>query len=159
MPRLAAAPVLYLDVDDTLVSWRGGNPHAGPGAREFLLWALERYEVRWLTTWCPNGAMEDRLLADLAKMLEIEPATIRGIRGFDWEGRSKLDGIAWLEHVLLDRPFLWVEDDYGVGERERAFLSAHRMLDRYRWVNVTERPDSLSRVHDELRSLPVGRLR
>lgn len=143
-------PVLYLDVDDTLISWRGGSPHAAPGAREFLLWALELYEVRWLTTWCPSGEMEESLVGDLARMLRVDRAVIRDIRGFDWEGLSKLDGVAWLEHVLLDRPFLWVEDDYGVGEAEIEFLAAHRMLDRYRWCNVTERPDSLRAIHQQL---------
>lgn len=150
MSTCAAAPVLYLDIDDTLVSWRGGSPHAGPGAREFLLAALDRYEVRWLTTWCPTGAMDDDLLSDLSRMLQIEVPVLRRIGGFDWEGLSKLDGIAWLEHLVLGRPYVWVEDEYGFGEGERAFLTAHRMLDRYRCVNVTERPHSLRRVHDEL---------
>lgn len=151
MASPAAHPVLYLDLDDTLISWRGGNPHAAPGARDFMLWALEHYEVRWLTTWCPNGEMEKSLLADLCKMLKIETATLRRVRGFDWQGHSKLDGIAWLEHIVLHRPFLWVEDDFGFGERELHFLAAHGLLDRYRWCNVTEHPDSLIRIHEQLR--------
>lgn len=144
-------PVLYLDLDDTLISWRGGNPHAAPGARDFVVWALERYEVRWLTTWCPTGEMERALADDLSHMLELPRETIRQIRGFHWEGGTKLDGIAWLEHLVLDRPFLWVEDDYGFGERELRFLAEHQMLDRYRWCNVTEHPESLIRIHEQLR--------
>lgn len=151
MASPAPPPVLYLDLDDTVVSWRGGSPHAAHGAREFITWALQRYEVRWLTTWCPTGEMEESLLRDLAKMLQMEPSTLRRVRGFDWEGRSKIDGIAWLEHVVLGRPFLWVEDDYGFGEREIRFLAEHGYLERYRWCNVTDHPDSLIRVHEQLR--------
>jgi hypothetical protein len=145
-------PVLYLDLDDTLISWEGGRPHAAPGAREFLLWALGHYEVRWLTTWCPDGEMEERLLGSLSRMVEIPMDDLRRVRGFDWDfRRCKLDGIAWLEHLVLERPFLWVEDDYGFGEREVRFLHEHGLLDRYRRVNVTEDPESLLRLHAELR--------
>jgi hypothetical protein len=141
-------PVLYLDLDDTLLSWQGGRPRAAPGARRFLLWALERFEVRWLTTWCPGGQMESSLLADLCTMLEVETSRLGHIRGFSWEATgSKLNGIAWLEHMAWERPFLWVEDGYGVREAERSFLAAQGFLDRYRHCNVTEDPMSLMRLH------------
>lgn len=148
-------PVLYLDLDDTLVAWpegREGSPRAAEGARDFLRWALERYEVRWLTTWCPDGRMAAELLSDLGRLLDLPDEALEGIRGMDWSGsRCKLDGVAWVEHVVAGRPFLWLEDDYGFGERERRFLEAHGMADRYRHVNVTEDAGALARVHRELR--------
>jgi hypothetical protein len=144
-------PVLYLDLDDTLVCWRGGHPRAAPGARDFVRWALARFEVRWLTTWCPDGEMADSLLLDLARLLEVQPSTLRHIRGFDWAAsESKLNGIAWLEHLVLGRPFVWLEDNYGVQAWELGFLERHGLLPAYRRVNVTEDPDSLRRVHQEL---------
>lgn len=150
-------PALYLDLDDTLISWDGGTPHAAPGARDFLLWALERYEVRWLTTWCPDGEMEEKLLGALHKMLEVPLDVLRGIRGFDWAAtEGKLDGIAWLEHVVLGRPFLWVEDEKGVRERELSFLREHGLLDCYRHVNVTSDEGAIARLHQELREELVG---
>jgi hypothetical protein len=92
-------PILYLDLDDTIISWEGGAPHAAPGATEFVDWALEHFEVRWLTTWCPSGAMSDKLLGDLSSMVRIPREVLSGIRGSEWEGtESKLNGIAWLEH-------------------------------------------------------------
>lgn len=141
-------PVLYLDLDDTLLAWEDGTPRAAPGAQRFLLWALERFEVRWLTTWCPGGEMERSLLADLCTMLEVDTAQVEHIRGFSWESTgSKLNGIAWLEHAVWQRPFLWIEDNYGVCEAERDFLAAHGFLDRYRHCNVSEDPMSLKRLH------------
>ena len=149
---MAAAPVLYLDIDDTIISWEGGRPHAAPGAREFLLWALGRYEVRWLTTWCPNGEMGESLLGDLCTMLELPTDRLREIRGFDWEaGDSKLNGIAWVEHLVLGRPFVWLEDDYGMQQRERDVLAAVGLLGSYYRCNVTEDAAALGEVHRALR--------
>lgn len=146
-----ARPVLYLDLDDTLVSWEGGRPHAAPGGGEFLRWALERFEVRWLTTWCPDGSMTPELLRDLSRMVEIPVATLEQITGADWQASGcKLDGIAWLEHVVMDRPFFWLEDEKGVGEREITFLAEHGFLDRYRFCNVTRDPGAIQRLHREL---------
>jgi hypothetical protein len=141
-------PVLYLDIDDTLLIWEEGHPRAAPGAQRFLLWALQRFQVRWLTTWCPGGEMEVSLLGDLCTMLELDTAQVEHIRGFDWEStESKLNGIAWLEHVVLGRPFLWIEDEYGVREGERSFLVEHGLSDRYRHCNVSQDPMALQRLH------------
>jgi hypothetical protein len=144
-------PVLYLDLDDTVLAWVNGSPGPARGAREFVLWALERFEVRWLTTWCPSGEMEQGLLADLCLMLDLEPETLCHIRGFDWESTaSKLNGIAWLEHLVLKRPFLWVEDDYGVGEREIEVLRGLGLEGSYIHCNVTHDPLALQSLHAEL---------
>jgi hypothetical protein len=64
-------PVLYLDVDDTLIMWNDAHPYgkAAPWAREFVLWAVEHCEVRWLTMWCPAGRMAPHREAELALLL------------------------------------------------------------------------------------------
>lgn len=146
----AAPPVLYLDLDDTIVSWADGSPRPGRGATEFLLWALDRFEVRWLTTWCPDGRMDPALLADLSKLTDVPVDRLRGIRGFDWQNGSKLDGIAWLEHVVLGRPFLWIEDS-TVEPGALEFLARHGLRDRFRSCDVTRRPDDLRELHRVLR--------
>lgn len=148
MPR---RPVLYLDLDDTLLSWATGEPRPAPAARAFLLWAAERYEIRWLTRWCPTGRMGDALLGDLCKLLDLDRSAISGVHGVDWSGGdSKLNGIAWLEHLVLGRPFLWLEDEVGAGERERRFLEEHGLLGAYRHCNVTRDPGALDQVWAEL---------
>jgi len=145
-------PVLYLDLDDTIISWDGG-PHGAPGVHEFMVWAMDSFEVRWLTTWCPDGVMDEKLLCDLSRMVRIPVESLRSIRGFAWEADgSKLEGIAWLEHLVLGRPFIWLEDDYGFGQRERRFLRSHGLLASYRHCNVTEDSGSLNRVRRSLRS-------
>jgi hypothetical protein len=145
-------PVLYLDLDDTLVSWCDGHPEGASGSGEFILWALPRFEIRWLTTWCPGGEMAADLLADLAAMLRIPVESLQGIRGFEWEGTgSKLNGIAWLEHYVLGRPFIWLEDENGVTDFERSYLDEVGLLDSYVHCNVSRDPGSLTRAHQWLR--------
>jgi hypothetical protein len=144
-------PVLYLDLDDTVLSWADGSPAAGEGACEFVLWTLERFDVRWLTRWCPNGEMSDSLLADLGCMLGLPASRLRSIRGVSWEdGDCKVDGIAWLEHVVLGRPFVWIEDDKGFGSREAAFLRSCGYEDNYIHCNVTRDAAALRALRRQL---------
>jgi hypothetical protein len=152
-------PVLYLDIDDTLVTYSRGRPEAAPGARDFLLWALEHFEVRWLTTWCPSGTMDPDLSRDFCHMLKVEPDVIGRVRGHDWAfSSSKLDGIIWLEHLVLGRPFLWVEDDYGAGDLERDVLERLGLGASLLSCNVTRDTNALVRLHERLKSrcVPEG---
>jgi hypothetical protein len=151
-PMTMDRPVLYLDLDDTLLDWSSGEPEAAPLAREFVLWAAERFEIRWLTRWCRDGRMEAELLKDLCKMLDLEPLAFDAVQGLDWsEGDCKLNGIAWLEHLVLGRPFLWLEDETGAGERELRLLEEHGLRGAYCHCNVTRDADALARAWGELR--------
>lgn len=148
---MSTRPVLYLDLDDTIISWADGKPRPAAGVGEFLSWALDRFEVRWLTRWARDGCMEPRLLRDLSKLTGVAEERLREIRGLDWGGGDcKLDGIAWLEHLVLGRPFLWVEDE-SVGEGEIALLTQHGFRDFYRWCNVTRDPGAVRTLHGQLR--------
>lgn len=142
-------PVLYLDLDDTIVSWSSGEPRGAPGVEDFLRWALRRFEVRWLTSWTPSGQMEESLLVDLAKLTGVDVGFLGCIHGLDWEGGSKLDGIAWLEHVVLDRPFLWIEDG-SLPDSALEFLRAHGLDECFVRCDVTRDEDALARLHQRL---------
>ena len=147
LPRV----VLYLDIDDTLVRHPPSGPRPAPGAAEFLAWALDTFHVRWLTRWCRDGIMREELVHSFCKMLDADPETIRTIRGLDWsESASKLDGIAWLEHLVLGRPFLWIEDEHGLGDAERAFVELQGFTETCLCCNVTEDPEALRTLHREL---------
>lgn len=143
-------PVLYLDLDDTVLSWQDGSPAAGRGVREFLLWALDRFEVRWLTRWARDGCMDPGLLKDLGKLTGVDPERLGVIRGLDWSDGTKLDGIAWAEHIVRGRPFIWLEDD-NTGADHRQFLDLHDLADCYLHCNVTDDPEALLSAHSELK--------
>lgn len=142
-------PVLYLDLDDTVLTWRDGSPRAGAGSREFILWALARFEIRWLTSWAPSGCMDPGLLRELAGMIDVPVAALARIRGLDWEGGSKVDGIAWLEHAVLERPFLWLEDA-TLPDAALDFLAGSGYLHCFRRCDVTRDPEALRSLHREL---------
>lgn len=144
-------PVLYLDIDDTLLSWADGQPRPVAGSEGFLRWALARFEVRWLTRWCPSGEMPPDLLGDLAKMVRIDPAELGHIRGSRWDFSSiKADGIAWLEHIALGREFAWVEDRGGVSDRDLELLATAGLAHCYYECSVTEDDTALVRVRHRL---------
>lgn len=151
----ARRPVLYLDIDDTLLRYPQGRdepPEAAEGATEFFRWAVETFEVRWLSRWCRDGSMPADLIGDFCGLLETNRRLVRTIRGLDWTfSDTKLNGIAWLEHLVLGRRFVWIEDDYGVGDRELDFLDRHGVGDSWKPCNVTEDPGVLRAVHLELR--------
>lgn len=154
-------PVMYLDIDDVLLDWSGGGmiPRAAEGAREFLLWALEHYEVRWLTYWAPNGRLNYDDAVALARALRVQPEILLEIKGLDWSGderpiwgvQTKLDGIAWVEHLVMGRPFVWVEDETVIVPQglDRT-LQALGLLHCWLHVNTTRRGDSLRALHERL---------
>jgi hypothetical protein len=142
-------PVLYLDLDDTVVSWATGEPRGAEDAGPFLRWALDRFEVRWLTTWAPSGLMDGGLLVDLCKLTGIPAERLQRIRGLDWEGGTKVDGIAWVEHVVMGRPFVWIEDD-TVPPAALEFLDHHGYLACFHRCDVTRDAEALRRLHGEL---------
>ncbi len=148
-PAGAAAlrPVLYLDVDDVLVCWANFERSPARAAREFLAWAHDHFEVRWLTRRCPDGAMPDWCVGDLAQLLGVEEEVFARTPGLDWsECASKLNGIAWLEHVVLGRPFVWLDDEHGAGALEQAFLAEHGFAHALMLCDVSMDPDALARA-------------
>lgn len=149
--------VLYLDVDDVLIDWSGNVAKPATGGREFLLWALERFEVRWLTRRCPDGEMPEPLANEIAALFGLPASLLTAIRGVDWSGgESKLNGIAWLEHLVLGRPFLWVEDENGVREMELQALVGLGLHACYHHCNTSMDPQSLAGVHERLRALSAA---
>lgn len=153
-------PVLYLDVDDTLIrfprdrskAWYLAHPsgEAAPGAADFLRWALQRFEVRWLTMWCMSGEMAPQQVLRLAKLLGMEPAELAPIRGrrFDQGERFwKIDGIDWAEHHA-GRPWYWVEDDLPPDELR--YLDERSLRRHYIHCNVSRDPSALQFAHRQL---------
>lgn len=140
-------PVLYLDIDDTLLSWTTGSPAAVPGTERFLRWALDRFEVRWLSRWCPGGSMSEELLRDLSKMVGIDAERLALVPACMWnEEGIKADGIAWLEHVAGGREFAWVENRDGLADRDFEVLRVAGYDDCYYSCDVTHDPGALDRT-------------
>jgi len=141
-PRL-----MYLDVDDTLLVWNrlstlpSGFP--APRAAEFITWALEHFEVRWLTMWCPSGIMDDGSARELAyrfnnKILADEFKSIQNPKAF--EMKYKTDAIDFDD----PRPWVWVEDDTLTHEED--LLRGRNLYHNFYPTNVSIDPVRLQQT-------------
>lgn len=105
--------VMYLDIDDTmlideLVGRKTVIKKFAPGTVEFLNWASEHFEIRWLTFWCMNGTMAIPAAKELSEISGFKlPFTfftnIKNDLSFNFD---KCDAIDFKD----PRPFVWVED-------------------------------------------------
>lgn len=151
-------PVLYLDVDDTLMRfpnnpkrYKGLEPFQGlpaPGVEDFLKWAREFCEVRWLTMWATRGTMHPDLEEKLARWLKVPQALIADwhnpIDWWDTPGSLKTSGINWDEHEA-GRPWFWIEDEHLM-PGEIQILKERKVLRHYHECNVSRNPNALQKV-------------
>jgi hypothetical protein len=70
--------VLYIDVDGVLFGRYGGYLQLRPGVTNFLAWATENFECRWLTAWDADS------LNRLMDLLYVPEAVQDKIEYVDW---------------------------------------------------------------------------
>ncbi len=154
-------PVMYLDIDGVLWdvdmskvpaeemedAYKGAN-----GVAEFMAFALENFEVRWLTAWGHfTGDIEDHGRELLARYTGVGIdvwAQVKPNKG--WK-RNKTEGISWDEHLKEGRPLVWIED--GISAPETQALAANHLSHRYYHTDVFDDPNALIKTHAKLRSL------
>ncbi|HKZ40494.1 MAG TPA: hypothetical protein VJ044_05995 [Candidatus Hodarchaeales archaeon] len=140
-------PVLYLDVDGVLIQFRedrtmlhyehhkGGFPANRVG--DFLKWADDNFEVRWLTCWCPSGQMHPERKTRLEAILwEDLPDWVNPMT---WWG-EKTYGINFDE----PRMWFWLDDET---KHDRP-LMYERFRDRLIKTNSSVDPNAL--IHSSL---------
>lgn len=155
-------PVLYLDVDGVLWDIQqqlkddptivAADPTtfacAAKGLEDFLEYALERFEVRWCTTWAMSGHMKMRDKELLEAHTGIPVRTWAKVRDSLGWYNLKSENIDWEEHHE-GRPFAWVED--GLLEEELQMLRANHFIDSYYYTDVFEDPDALIKTLAKLK--------
>lgn len=126
--------VMMLDIDDTLLVWtRDARGWAAPRAAEFVHWALEHFEVRWLTMWCPSGRLQPEGAVELSNRFnkKVLPETFYNIRNPKSFVGSKVEGIDFED----PRPWVWVED--GLLSNEQYQLKSMGVFDNFYKTNVS----------------------
>lgn len=150
---------MYLDVDDTLIQFRGKGK-AAPGAADFVRWANEHYELHWLTMWWPSGIKAENRVLQLSGILELPPELIRDIPACAFwpiqayhvdDSQDKTNGLHW-ERLDQGHPWVWVED--GLIKSEREYLKSKGMLQHFIPCNVTANPRRLLKVWQLLQEKP-----
>ena len=135
-------PVMYLDIDDTLICWYK-NPKPAFKAKQFLLWATTHFEVRWLTWWCPSGTLDDADARKLGYFFELPSSVFSDIRNPLSFVKNKTDAIDWKEHYS-GRKWVWIED--AVWQYDRDILRLHKAGLNHIPCHVTANYHRLSKV-------------
>jgi len=146
--------VLYLDVDDTLLIWQrttdgtdGVSGFAAPRAAEFIRWAVEHFEVRWLTMWCPPGTLDQHSADELEYRFNkrISAQEFMAIRNpMKFEAGLKTDAIDFDDPL----PWVWVEDDIMLTEEQ--LLRRKHLYDNFYPTNVSIDPTRLQLTWQKL---------
>jgi hypothetical protein len=144
---------LYLDLDGVILRRTGRTEFNGrtefdvaPGAMEFLSWAVDNFDCRWLTVRSHDGTYDEierafRLAIPTTNMAAETKDLIRSVTPALW-GAEKVSGID------LSSDFYWVDDDpdqASVDALEAAGRSSRLIV-----ASTDERPDDLTRVRDAL---------
>jgi hypothetical protein len=126
-------PILYLDIDGVLLA---NELNLALGAKEFIKYAADNFEVYWLTTHCMDGdtAHAIEYLARVDK--EIKP-WIEKFKPTTWS-LKKTDAIDY------SKPFLWFDDDCY--SEEQRVLKDNDVYHSWIEVDLRKYPDQM--VHE-----------
>ena len=139
-----AKPTLYLDIDGVLLA---NESNLAEGAKEFIKYAADKFEVYWLTTHCMDGNPDHAIEylnrgddEDLTPWLtKFKPTT--------WS-LKKTDAID------LSKPFLWFDDDCFT--EEQRVLRQHGVFNSWIEVDLRKYPDQMSHELKLLKSIVEG---
>jgi hypothetical protein len=127
-------PVLYLDIDGVLLA---NENNLSIGTAEFIKYAIDNFEVYWLTTHCMDGTT-----AHAIEYLQ---------RGSDEDLRpwlEKFKPVTWslkkTDAIDFSKPFLWFDDDCFSGEK--IDLQEHNVFHSWIEVDLAKYPDQM--VHE-----------
>lgn len=162
-------PVLYLDVDGVLLRYpqrdqfdsdeamrafyasdsimnNGGAPN---GLADFLAWALDAFECRWLSAWACDGDVGFDGIRRLVERTGVRGELFGAIGPCLGWSDNKCQGIDWTEHAA-GREWFWIDDDAHLMEREVAELDRHNARHRLITVDTSIDPDGLTKARAEL---------
>ena len=146
-------PILYLDIDDTILSFRGNEAYlyggvAARGASSFLRWAQQHFEIRPLTGWCNDtGEFTFDAAAELEQKFGMSKEFWLQLRGLPCPVTHKVEGIDWLAHEQ-GRLWVWLEDRMEPDDAD--YLRGRNCFDNWIPCNVTKEPTRLLTVRELL---------
>jgi hypothetical protein len=145
-------PILFLDVDGVLNVFLKSREELhpnfavalvpAPGVKEFIQFARENFDVRWLSAWSVAGYIHyPEALAWLTGLTVDEVNAIPAVR---WPHNKATAAIK----TASDRPWVWLED--GISKGELYILKDANVLDRYIYVNSDKDSQALAKATEEL---------
>lgn len=124
---------VYLDIDGVLLA---DDDQTAIGAEAFIKYAVEHFDVYWLTTHCMEGEPTHAVeYVQRAANEDIRP----------W--LEKFKPTAWslkkTEAIDFSKPFLWFDDDCFSGER--IDLKAHNAMKSWIQIDLRNVPDQMKK--------------
>lgn len=122
---------VYLDIDGVLLA---NEENLATGAVEFIRYAVEHFDVYWLTTHCMDGTTEHAIEY-------LQRATNENIRPLLEKFKPVTWGLKKTEAIDFSKPFLWFDDDCFKGEK--IDLQEHGVLESWIEIDLRNVPDQM----------------
>lgn len=126
-------PNIYLDIDGVILA---NEDYLSIGAEEFIKYAVENFDVYWLTTHCT----ESDATHAINYVMRAGGESLR-------PHLEKLIPTSWSEYkteaIDFTKPFLWFDDDCYLGERQD--LEKNNAFNSWVEVDLRNYPDQLMR--------------
>ena len=134
-------PILYLDIDGVLLA---NEENLAIGAKEFITYAADNFEVYWLTTHCMHG--DSGWAVEYVNRASEEDLTpwLKKFKPTTWSLKKT-------EAIDFSKPFLWFDDDCFT--EEQRVLREHDVFHSWIEVDLRKYPDQMKHELKLLKSI------
>jgi hypothetical protein len=133
-------PTLYLDIDGVLLA---NELNLAEGAKEFIKYAADNFEVYWLTTHCMDG--------DPAHAVEYLARADEEIKPWLKKFKPTVWSLKKTDAIDFTKPFLWFDDDCY--SEEQRVLKESNVFNSWIEVDLRKYPDQMAHEIKLLKSL------
>ena len=126
-------PKIYLDIDGVILA---NEENLSIGAEEFIKYAVENFDVYWLTTHCTQSDATHAINYVMRAGNESLRPTLEKLIPTSWSDNKT-------EAIDFSKPFLWFDDDCYLAEKRD--LEANNAFNSWVEVDLRNYPDQLMR--------------
>ena len=134
MENNTTKPNIYLDIDGVILT---NEESLSIGAEEFIKYAVENFDVYWLTTHCTEGDSKHAIGYIMETAQEHMRPYFEKFIPTSWRTNKT-------EAIDFSQPFLWFDDDCFLGEQ--IALKENNAINSWIEVDLQKYPDQL--VHE-----------
>jgi hypothetical protein len=126
-------PNIYLDIDGVILA---NEENLSIGAEEFIKYAVENFDVYWLTTHCTQSDATHAINYVMRAGSESLRPHLEKLIPTSWSDNKT-------EAIDFSKPFLWFDDDCYLAEKRD--LEANNAFNSWVEVDLRNYPDQLMR--------------
>jgi len=126
-------PNIFLDIDGVILA---NEENLSIGAEEFIKYAVENFDVYWLTTHCTQSDATHAINYVMRAGSESLRPHLEKLIPTSWSDNKT-------EAIDFSKPFLWFDDDCYLAEKRD--LEANNAFNSWVEVDLRNYPDQLQR--------------